>query len=154
MAGATTVKLEFHSEIRVVDVVHAASESMAELAGFADADVLNVALAVREAVVNAIVHGNRKNPSLLVEVEFVANGDGLTTKVRDRGEGFDPSANPDPTLEQNRLKDTGRGLLLMRAFVDEVIVRPNHGRGTEVVLVKRRHAAGTGSQMGPALSGA
>src|SRR3972149_2425830 len=60
MALATSVKLSMASELRLVDLVHEASHKMAELAGFEEDVALNVALAVREAVINAVTHGNRK----------------------------------------------------------------------------------------------
>ena len=138
-ATPTSVKLVISSEVRLVDLVHAASERMAALAGFDDDESLNVGLAVREAVINAIVHGNREDPELKVNVTISAASDGLTARVWDQGEGFDPGAAPNPTEGDNLLKSSGRGLLLMRAFVDEVEFRRRKSRGTEVVLVKRRN---------------
>ena len=138
-ATPTSVKLVISSEVRLVDLVHAASERMAALAGFDDDDSLNVGLAVREAVINAIIHGNREDPALKVNVTISAASDGLRARVWDQGEGFDPGAEPNPTEGENLLKSSGRGLLLIRAFVDEVEFRRRKGRGTEVVLVKRRN---------------
>lgn len=140
-ATPTSVKLVISSEVRLVDLVHAASERMAALAGFDDDESLNVGLAVREAVINAIVHGNREDPSLKVNVTLSAARDELKARVWDQGEGFDPTAAPNPTEGDNLLKSSGRGLLLIRAFVDEVAFRRRKGRGTEVVLVKRRNGS-------------
>lgn len=138
-ATPTSVKLVISSEVRLVDLVHAASERMAALAGFDDDESLNVGLAVREAVINAIVHGNGEDPALKVHVAINAGSDGLKARVWDQGQGFDPGAAPNPTEGDNLLKTSGRGLLLIRAFVDEVEFRRRRGRGTEVVLVKRRN---------------
>lgn len=140
MAADTSVKLVIPSEVRLIDLVHAASEKMAEIAGFEDDDALNVALAVREAVINAMLHGNRENPALTVEVELSANARGLTARVTDRGNGFDPASAPDPRNEGNRLRDSGRGLLLMEAFVDTVKFRKLPEGGTQVTMTKRRSA--------------
>jgi serine/threonine-protein kinase RsbW len=137
MAAETTVKLVIPSEVRLVDLVHAASEKMAELAGFQEEDALNVGLAVREAVINAIVHGNRKDSSRKVDVTLVAGRDGVKATVRDRGEGFDVAATPDPRDTANLLKTSGRGLLLIRAFVDDVAFRYRRGQGMEITLVKK-----------------
>lgn len=141
-AAATSVKLVIPSDVKLVDLVHSASEKMAELAGFDADDGLNVGLAVREAVINAIVHGNREDPELEVHVTLSAGGSGLEAKVRDRGGGFDPSATPDPTEGDQVLKSSGRGLLLMRAFVDEVEFRRHRDNGMEITLTKnsRRNA--------------
>ena len=135
-ATGTTVKLVLVSDIKLVDLVHTASEKMAELAGFDAEEALNVGLAVREAVINAIVHGNKQDPGLKVDVTITAGPDGLEAKVRDRGVGFDPDATPDPTSEDNLLNMSGRGLLLIRAFVDEVAYARARGGGMEITLTK------------------
>jgi len=141
MALATSVKLSMASELRLVDLVHEASHKMAELAGFEEDVALNVALAVREAVINAITHGNRKDPQRTVDLTLTANGSGIVVSVRDQGEGFDPALARDPTSPENVLRTSGRGLLLIRAFVDEVKFRRRRGRGMEVTLVKRNPPA-------------
>lgn len=135
-AAATSVRLEVSSDVRLVDLVHSAAERVAELAGFDPDEGLNVGLAVREAVINAIVHGNGNDPSLKVTVTFKADEDLLTAKVRDQGAGFDPGTAPDPTAAPHLLKTSGRGLLLMRAFVDEIRFRRRRGRGMEITLKK------------------
>ena len=137
MTAGTSVKLVIPSEIRLVDLVHAASEKMAELAGFDADEALNVGLAVREAVINAILHGNEQDPSRQVQVTLTNEADGLRATVRDHGNGFDPQTTPDPTDGTNRLRSSGRGLLLMEAFVDEVQFHHPPGGGTEVTMTKR-----------------
>jgi serine/threonine-protein kinase RsbW len=135
MAIATSVKLLLTSEVRLIDLVHVASEKMAETVGLDADEALNVGLALREAVINAIIHGNRRDPSLPVEVTLTANGGKLVATVQDHGGGFDPDAMPDPTSESNVLQTSGRGLLLMRAFVDEIEFRRVNG-GMQVTLTK------------------
>jgi serine/threonine-protein kinase RsbW len=137
-AAETSVKIIIPSEIKLVDLVHSASEKMAELAGFDAEEGLNVGLAVREALINAIVHGNGEDPELEVDITFTARKQGLEACVADQGGGFDPDATPDPTAGANVLKTTGRGLLLIRAFVDDVAFNRRPGRGMEVTLIKNR----------------
>lgn len=137
---STSVKLVLPSDIKLVDLVHSASEKMAEFAGFDADEALNVGLAVREAVINAIVHGNGQDPSLEVDITLQVGPDGLTARVRDQGSGFDPDAAPDPTESENLLMTSGRGLLLIRAFVDQVEFTRDGGKGTEITMVKRREA--------------
>jgi len=137
MAPATTVKFSIPSEIRLVDLVHETSQRMAEIIGFGEDGALDVALAVREAVINAIRHGNHEDPALSVDLLLKANGKGLTVRVRDEGEGFDPNRTADPTVGDNRLRASGRGLLLIKAFVDEVKFRKLKGRGMEITLLKK-----------------
>ena len=137
MAAATSVKLVLSSEVRLVDLVHAATETMAGIAGFEEDDALNMAIAVREAVINAIVHGNKMDPSRKVEVSLQAGSKSVKARVRDQGAGFDSGATPDPTVD-NLMRSSGRGVLVMRAFVDKVDFKYRDGRGMEVTLEKRR----------------
>ncbi len=137
MAAGTSVRLVIPSEIKLVDLVHAASEKMAELAGFDADEALNVGLAVREAVINAIVHGNKENPDLEVDLTLTAGTQGLTARILDHGNGFDPDATPSPTEGENLLRTSGRGLLLIKAFVDEVDFRRGDRGGMEITLVKK-----------------
>jgi serine/threonine-protein kinase RsbW len=135
-APTTSVKLVLPSEVKLIDLVHAATEKMAEYAGFDPDEALNVGLALREAVINAIVHGNRQDPTLKVHVTLTSKGDRFQATIRDEGNGFDPHREPDPTADENLLNTSGRGLLLMRAFVDEVRFRQRRGRGMEITLTK------------------
>jgi serine/threonine-protein kinase RsbW len=119
MATPITVKLALSSQVKLIDLIHSASEKMAESVGFSADDALNIGLAVREAAINAIVHGNKEDPEKMVDVTLTANGESLEATVRDYGAGFDPDAAPDPTDAEHLLMTSGRGLLLIRAFVDE-----------------------------------
>jgi len=141
-AAATSVRLVIPSDIKLVDLVHSAAEKMAEVAGFDPDEALNMGLAVREAVINAMVHGNKLDPGLKVHLTFTANGGSLAATVRDCGGGFDPRAMPDPTKDPNLLRTSGRGLLLMRAFVDGVAFRRRGDRGMEITLTKRMRSGG------------
>lgn len=149
VAVVTAVKLTIPSEIRLVDFVHAAAEKLAEIAGFTSEDGLDLGLAVRETVINAIRHGNAEDPDTRVHVVLSVEEDGVRASVRDEGNGFDPSSSPDPTSPDNRLRTSGRGLLLIRAFVDDVRFSYRKDRGLTVTLYKRlrrepRREAGQG----------
>lgn len=138
-ATETSVKLVFPSEVKLIDLVHSATEKMAELAGFDPDEALNVGLAVREAAINAIVHGNGEDPDLQVHLTMTAGDEGFEARITDEGEGFDPDETPDPTAGVNLLATSGRGLLMIRAFVDDVAFRRRSQRGMEVTLTKRRN---------------
>jgi serine/threonine-protein kinase RsbW len=141
MGAGTSVVLVIPSEVRLIDLVHAASEKMAEIVGFDEDEALNVGLAVREAVINAMLHGNQQDPALEVRITLTGEGDRLTATVADQGSGFEPGATPDPLAAANQLKESGRGLLLIQAFVDEVEFRNPPEGGTEIRMVKRVPAA-------------
>jgi len=138
MASPTTVKLVLSSEVGLIDLIHTAAQKVAQLGGFDADDALNIGLAVREGAINAIIHGNGSNPALDVNVTLSAGDDGFSAHITDEGEGFDPAAAPDPTQGAALLATSGRGLLLMRAFVDEVIYSRGQTRGMEVTMTKQR----------------
>jgi serine/threonine-protein kinase RsbW len=135
--AATTVRMTLDSDFRLVDVVHSASETMAQLAGFDEDDALNVGIAVREAVINAMKHGNGSDRAKKVGVLLQASAGSVKARVKDQGLGFDPDATADPRQADNVLRTSGRGLLLIRAFVDRVGFKYREGRGMEVTLEKR-----------------
>ena len=132
--GKVTVSVS--SRVSHVDLIHAISDQIAMLVGFAEDEVLNVGLAVREATINAMKHGNGMDPRKQVRVVFEFDKGGMSVAVRDRGRGFDPNRIDDPTEPENLFRPNGRGILLMKAFVDRIEVHRDHGRGAEVVLFK------------------
>lgn len=138
MAAGIRVNLIIPSEVTLVDLAHSASEKMAELVGFDADEALNIGLAVREAVINAMLHGNRQDPDLDVELTLAVVQNGLQATVRDHGTGFDPEGTPDPTEGNNIMRTSGRGLLLIRAFVDEVEFE-NAADGGNVIRMTKRH---------------
>jgi len=90
-------------------------------------------LSVTEATTNAIIHANKCDPSKLVKINVSAENDKVVITVKDEGVGFDPTSIPDPTEPENLLKDSGRGVYLMRFYMDDLHynLTPN---GTETVL--------------------
>jgi serine/threonine-protein kinase RsbW len=96
----------------VLDIV---AEEMAA-AGYPEADRFGLRLALEEAIVNAIHHGNRGDPSRRVHVRFDIGPDRVLAEVEDEGEGFDPARVPDPLAPENRGRPSGHGLLLMRHY--------------------------------------
>lgn len=93
-------------------------------------------LAVREAVANAIKHGNRLEADKRVEIDLELTGQELVIRVRDEGEGFDPGGIIDPLAPENRLRPNGRGIFYMQKFMDEIDYDFQPGRGTELTLRK------------------
>src|ERR1043165_4106009 len=93
-------------------------------------------MSVRECMVNAVVHGNRYNRNKVVHVGVSKTGEQFKIQVVDQGEGFEVVEVPDPLQEDNLLKHSGRRLVLMGAFMDDVKVRKATPEGTEVTLVK------------------
>ena len=124
------------SRIESVEEAAVTAEECAREWGF-DVDFRSaVDLAVRESVANAIKHGNKFDETKDVEVTFAVVGDGMEISVRDSGTGFAPDEIPDPTNPANLLKASGRGMLFMRSFMDEVEYF-NHPDGGMMVRMKK-----------------
>jgi serine/threonine-protein kinase RsbW len=132
-----TLELSIESKIEFVDMVSSVVKSVSTKMGFEEDDTNWIELAVHEAVINAITHGNKHAEDKQVDVKFVLEPEALTVYVRDRGEGFDPNQLPDPTDADNLLKPSGRGIFYMRTFMDEV-EHSSHPEGGSVVRLTKR----------------
>jgi len=88
--------------------------------GFDDEDLADLHIAMEEGLANAIKHGNQLDASKQVKIEGMVDGNMVKIEIEDEGEGFNPEEVPDPTLEENLDKPSGRGILLMRAFMDTI----------------------------------
>lgn len=115
-----TRALKLPSEIGSVDEAASQAESFVKDCGLGDDFASAIDLAVRESVANAVKHGNKFDPEKQVEITFQHLPKGVAISVRDFGTGFDLEEIPDPTNPENLLKASGRGILFMRSFMDEV----------------------------------
>ena len=128
---------EYPSTLESVDAAESEILKAAEHAGFGEDDLHQIGMAVRECMVNAVVHGNRYNRNKKVRVKVSVNPERLSISIIDQGEGFEVQEVPDPLQDTNLLRHSGRGLFLMGAFMDDVSVHKANPVGTEVVLVKK-----------------
>jgi serine/threonine-protein kinase RsbW len=139
-SGATGgVKTDFDSTLESVDAAEALVLDVAQKSGFLEEDLHKIGMAVREAMVNAVVHGNRYNLKKKVHFTVSSGDESLAVTIVDEGEGFEPADLPDPLSEENLLRQSGRGLLLIKAFVDEFEMQKAPPLGTEVRLVFHRN---------------
>ncbi len=136
-SGIQPVDTLLESTLDSVDTAEATTLAMAEKLGFDEDDLHKIGMAVREAMVNAVVHGNRYSARKKVHFSVSPAGGALTIEIGDEGEGFDRAKLPDPLAEENLLRHSGRGLLLIEAFMDECSVRQRTPNGTAVRMVKR-----------------
>jgi serine/threonine-protein kinase RsbW len=118
-----------------VSEVEASAERIATEAGLDEDQRFHVGMAVREATVNAVLHGNDYDPARMIDVTFETTGSDFIFKIVDEGRGFDPDHLPDPLAQENLLRGTGRGIFLIRSLMDEVHFRQLHP-GTELTLIK------------------
>jgi serine/threonine-protein kinase RsbW len=140
MTGSTDTL--FASNLASVDAAEAMVVESAAALGFDEDARMDLGLAIREAMVNAVAHGNAYSPDKQVRLILAVSAGSIRVTIIDQGEGFDLNQVPDPTRGENLLRESGRGLLLMQAFVDEFSVKRTAAGGAEVVLVK--YASETG----------
>ncbi|MBC8278941.1 MAG: ATP-binding protein [FCB group bacterium] len=96
----------------------------------------DIAIAVTEAVNNAIIHGNHEDPDKKVHITFTSQPDGLKVRVIDEGDGFDPDKMPDPTTPENILLEQGRGVFIIKHLMDYTEFKKVRG-GMQITMVKK-----------------
>jgi serine/threonine-protein kinase RsbW len=132
-----TTQLSLPSRVESIAEAAAAADAAAKRYGLDEEGLFGLDMAVREAVTNAVLHGNQQDESKQVEITFAREGGELIVAVRDRGEGFDPTHVADPTAAENLLKTSGRGILFMRNFMDTVEWQRHPEGGTVVRMTKK-----------------
>ena len=130
------MKISIPSKIESIDEAVVKSVEFAKEVGFAEDAIFGIDMAVREAVANAVKHGNKLDETKKVDVTLNSITEGLEIIVRDRGDGFHVDKVPDPTNPENLLKDSGRGILFMQNFVDTVEWH-NHPEGGMMVKMRK-----------------
>lgn len=134
------IRLEFTSRFEMLDFVQVVSDHVGRGIGLDDEAVHWVGVAIRESVINAIKHGNQNDVGKRVFVEFLAVSaevPEITILVRDQGEGFDADKLADPLAPENLLKSSGRGIFLIRNFMDHVHLQRAPDGGMEIRMTKR-----------------
>jgi serine/threonine-protein kinase RsbW len=139
------VSYTLDSTLETVDHAEEKASRIATELGFAEEEVMQISMAVREGAVNAVLHGNAYSPDKKVILAFERTPDGLVITIRDQGKGINLNNIPNPLAPENLLKTSGRGIFLMRSFMDEVEIRPSQS-GTEVKLIKHVHGASGGGK--------
>jgi serine/threonine-protein kinase RsbW len=138
--SANQVSYTLDSTLETVNNAEETASRMATEAGFGDEDVMKISMAVREAAVNAVMHGNAYNPAKKVTLAFELTPRDLVISVRDQGPGLDASKIPDPLAPENLMKTSGRGIFLIRSFMDVVEIHPSQS-GTELKMIKHVHGS-------------
>ena len=133
-----TTELSFPSSIETVQAAASAVADFIGRAGIGEEGAFGIDMAVREAVTNAVLHGNRQDKNKTIELTLKSLPDAVEISVHDQGPGFNPKEVPDPTKEENILKTSGRGIFFMRSFMDEVDWLIRQEGGTTVRMKKLR----------------
>jgi serine/threonine-protein kinase RsbW len=139
--GRQVIRLEFSSAVEMLDLVQVVADHVGRECGFDEDAIHWVGVAIRESVINAIKHGNRNDAAKHVFVDFERapsdDSPGLLIRVRDQGAGFDPESLADPLDPENLLKSGGRGVFLIRNFMDDVQLQRVPEGGMEIRMLKR-----------------
>lgn len=142
----TDVQLSFGSDLAFLDMVQEISDKISRLAGFDEDSKYWIGLSVREAVTNAIQHGNKSDREKKVHLAFKIDTDRLVIAVRDQGEGIDEREIPDPLDPKNLLNPGGRGIFFVRSFMDNVHFFNCPEGGSELIMEKLQNEEHQGEE--------
>jgi serine/threonine-protein kinase RsbW len=132
-----TTELRLPSRIEAVSEAASAVSEFLNRLGIDEGVAFGVDMAVREAVTNAVLHGNKLNEAIVVDLKLKNSAEAFEIIVHDQGQGFNPKDIPDPTKEENILKTSGRGIFFMRNFMDTVEWSADPKGGTTVRMMKK-----------------
>lgn len=135
MSNPQTFEVVIPNEPSEGQVVQSRVVELLEQYGFSGRDVFSVRLAMEEALVNAIKHGNQMDPDKTVRLECHVDEDRVRIVIEDQGPGFDPGSLPDPTAEENLEMPGGRGVMLIQSFMDNV---QYNDRGNMITMERSR----------------
>ena len=136
MTTQSRVSYRLDSTLESVNKAEEMAGKLAMQTGFDEEVRDGISMAVREAMINAVLHGNAYDPAKRVNLTLEQNGRELIVTIGDEGKGLEPEEVPDPLAPENLMKQSGRGIFLIRAFMDEVRFRKLNS-GTEITLIKR-----------------
>lgn len=137
------VEVTLETLLDSVDLAEQIALRVAGAAGFDEEAQHKIGMAVREGVINAFQYGNRQQRDKKIFLNFELASDKLIVEVADQGTGFDLAKIPDPLAEENLLKTSGRGIFLMRCFMDEFDVQRTRQGGAKLVMTKRYPRGGS-----------
>ena len=137
---ANEIDISISSVLDNLDLIQVLTDSLTRLMHFDEDSAHWIGMSVREAVTNAIQHGNKLDTEKKVDISFRIHSDRILILVKDQGDGFNADDIPNPLDSDNLLKPSGRGIFYMRTFMDEVEFRPVSEGGMEVRMMKRLHS--------------
>ena len=138
-AVATTQSLEVTLEtlLESIDLAESIVKRVAEASGFEEEEIHKIGMAVREGVINAYNYGNAQDRHKKITLSVAFESEKMVVHIRDEGPGFDLSQVPDPLAEENLLRTSGRGIFLIKAFMDDFIVQRSPKGGADIVMIKK-----------------
>jgi serine/threonine-protein kinase RsbW len=142
------LEMTLETHVESVNLAEEMCLRVAEAAGFGEDDCYRIGMSVREGVINAFHYGNQERPEKKIHLAVDLTVDKMIIHVLDEGPGFKLIDVPDPLAEENLLSTSGRGIFLMRAFMDEFDVVSGKTGGAEIVMSKKLPGPGSASPNG------
>jgi len=131
------LEVTLETQVESVNVAEEMCLRVAEAAGFGEDDCYRIGMSVREGVINAFHYGNKERPEKKIYLAVDLTPEKMIIHVLDEGHGFDLASVPDPLAQENLLSTSGRGIFLMRAFMDEFDVVSGRTGGAEIIMSKK-----------------
>ena len=135
--AANRIEVTMETLLDSVALAEGITERVARAAGFNDDDCMKIGMSVREGVINAFRYGNEEQRNKKIQLNFEVTEDKFVVHIADQGRGFDLHQVPDPLADENLLKTSGRGIFLMRTFMDEFEVHRTAQGGAELIMAKK-----------------
>jgi serine/threonine-protein kinase RsbW len=148
------LEITLETQVESVNLAEEMCLRVAEAAGFGEDDCYRIGMSVREGVINAFHYGNEERPEKKIHLALDLTPEKMIIRVLDEGKGFDLNSVPDPLAEENLLSTSGRGIFLMRAFMDEFEVVPGRTGGAEIIMSKKLPLPGNPGTNGTSGQGA
>jgi serine/threonine-protein kinase RsbW len=148
------LEITLQTQVESVNLAEEMCLRVAEAAGFGEDDCYRIGMSVREGVINAFHYGNEERPEKKIYLALDLTPEKMIIHVLDEGKGFDLNGVPDPLAEENLLSTSGRGIFLMRAFMDEFEVVPGRTGGAEIIMSKKLPLPGKPASNGTSGQGA
>jgi serine/threonine-protein kinase RsbW len=142
------LEVTLETQVESVNLAEELCLRVAEAAGFGEDDCYRIGMSVREGVINAFHYGNQERPEKKIYLAVELTEEKMIIHVLDEGSGFSLADIPDPLAEENLLSTSGRGIFLMRAFMDEFDVVAGKTGGAEVVMSKKLPSPGSAAPNG------
>ena len=149
MASVTKhLEITLETQVESVNLAEEMCLRVAEAVGFSEDECYRIGMSVREGVINAFHYGNQEKPDKKIHLAVDLTQEKMVIHVMDEGKGFRLADVPDPLAEENLLSTSGRGIFLMRSFMDEFNVVPGSTGGAEVIMSKKFPPSGSASGNG------
>src|ERR671924_94507 len=142
------LEVTLETQVESVNLAEEMCLRLAEAAGFGEDECYRIGMSVREGVINAFHYGNKEKPEKKIHLAVDLTPEKMIIHVTDEGTGFKLADVPDPLAEENLLSTSGRGIFLMRAFMDEFDVVQGRTGGAEIVMSKKLPGPGGNSENG------